>query len=118
MSGRPVDIYSKTIASGVTMSSAFVLNKSYNKISLVIPSMASGTNIMFRVAPTESGDYKKLFHQPTVTSAAVSFVIVSSISDCVVPIPNLHAQYIKIEHSSATTVAGGNAYTYYLICSD
>jgi hypothetical protein len=118
MSGRPVQVFTQSIASGVTVSSSIDLGRAFNKITLVVPVMASGTNIGINVAPTLDGTYKRFYHQPTVTSAAVSFVILSSITNCAIPLPNLHAQYLQIEHSSATTVAGGNAYTYYLICSD
>lgn len=118
MSGRPVKYFQVTIASAVTFSSAIDLQQAYNKVSIVLPSMPSGTDVRLHVSETLDGTYRSLFHQPTVTSAAVSFTIASSISNCVVPIPNLHAQYVKIELSSATTSVGGNAYTYSFICAD
>ena len=115
MSYGPVQVFTVSMASAVSQSTAINLGKSFSKVSLVVPSMASGTEFGFKVSDALAGTYQTFYHQPTVTSGAVSFSIASAVSKCVVPLPNLHVQYVKVFLASQTV---DSAYQFSLICSD
>lgn len=110
MSGRPVTYFTTTIASASTFSSAVDLQKSWADISLVIPSMASGTGMGIYASETLSGTYRVV---KTVSASDVT--IASTVTNCVLPVANIHAQYLKISLGTATT---DTPYTFSIICSD
>jgi len=111
----PTQAFTVPMASAATQSSAIDLQKSFNKLSLVIPTMASGSDITIYGCQTATGTFRQMFHQPTGASAAAAFSIASSITNCIVPLPNFHVQYLKIGHTTATT---DSSYSYVIICSD
>jgi hypothetical protein len=117
MSYGPVQVFSiTTMASGATLSSAVDLQKAYNKISLVVPSMASGTDIYLHGSTELAGTYRRINHSPnSVSATAGALFISSSISNCIVPLNNLHVQYVKVELSTAMTATTA---AFKLICSD
>jgi hypothetical protein len=104
------------MACGATLSSYIDLQKAYNKISVVIPTMTSGTDVYFHGAGLATDTFRRINHPPnSVSSTAGAQFISSSITQCVVPLNNVHVQYLKIEHSTAMTAA---AASYKIICSD
>lgn len=116
MSYGPVQAFSVSMASGVTLSSAINLQKAYNKISVVVPSMTSGTDLYFQGSTSESGTYRRINHSPnSVSSTAGAIFLGSAITNCIVPLGNLHVQYLKVEIASAMTSAGA---AFEFICSD
>jgi hypothetical protein len=104
-------VYSVTMTSGQTLSAALDLSKTYDKMALVVPTMASGSLFMqgshdgvtyFRVtqgAPNQSTDF-------SINSAATQRVI---------PLPYLPVRYMKIESSSGCTDV---LTVYKVICAD
>lgn len=112
--------FTKTAATGAT-SVTFNLGGVYDSNILILPSMPSGTNIQFRVSDKEDGTYRTLFTDTEVgtsplSSAPVAYEIPSSVSNCAFQIPHL-GQYCQLVLTSATTLAGGNAYEFKILCS-
>jgi hypothetical protein len=112
--------FKKTAATGAT-SVTFDFGGAYDSYLLMVPSMPSGSNIQFRVSDSASGTYRTLFTDTEVgtspaASAPVAFAIPSSISNCGFQIPHL-GQYAQLVLTSATTIAGGNAYEFVICCS-
>jgi len=109
----PVKAFTVTMSTGTTSTSAINLGGSFEKIMIGIPTMASGTNHYFKVSDSESGTFRRLYHNSTVGTAKPTVVVVdSSVTNCYVPI-NCSAQFLKIELTTAATAA---AHTYKLIC--
>jgi hypothetical protein len=116
MSYGPVQVFSISMTCGATLTSYVDLQKAYTKISVVIPSMTSGTDVYFHGAGTAGGAYRRIYHAPnSVSSTAGAQFVSSSITNCIVPLNNVHVRYLKIEHSTAMTAA---AASYEIICSD
>ncbi len=109
-----VKAFSKTIASLVTSTSAFDLGGAYGKIMVGIPTMASATAMFFRACDTETGTFKRIYHEPVVDSTTPTAVqIDSSVSAAYVPL-NVGAQFFQIALTSATTET---SYTFKVLCS-
>jgi hypothetical protein len=116
MSYGPVQVFSISMTCGATLSSYVDLQKAYNKITVMVPSMTSTTDIYFQASDEAGGTYRRLFHPPnSVSSTAGALFLSSSITNCVVPLNHVNVRYLKIEHSSAMTAA---AASYKIICSD
>lgn len=108
--------FTKTAATGAT-SVTFDVGGAYDSYMIVIPSMASGTGLQFRLCATASGTYRTLFEDrestsPT-TSAPIAYAIASSVTNCCFRVPHL-AQYFQIALGTATT---GTSYEFTVICS-
>lgn len=116
MSEGPVCAFTGSMASGVSITGEIDLQKSWNKLSLVVPSMASGSDVYLLASEESGGTYRRVFHQPTNTSATVSaFFVTSGVTNCVVPLSNVNVRYLKVQVSTATT---DTPYTFKVICAD
>lgn len=117
MSYGPVQVFNiATMASDATLSAAIDLSKSFNKLSLVIPSMTSGTDIYIKAAPTLTGTYMRVFHPPSASTSVVgAWFVGSAVTNCIVPINNTNLQFVKVEFSTAMTASTAN---FKIICSD
>ena len=113
----PITVFSVSMACGATATSMIDLQKSYDKISIVVPSMTSGTDIYFQACATSTGGtFRRINHPPnSVSSTAGAQFLASSITNCIVPLNHVHVRYLKIEHSTAMTAA---AASYEIICSN
>jgi hypothetical protein len=115
MSHGPLSVFYKTIASAATKSSEFDLARAWKTVYLEIPSMTSNTQIHIQAANESGGTYRRVYH-PAVNSSAAQvnvFAITSSVTGCMVPIPN-GFRYLKVE----TTATVDNGATFRMICSD
>jgi hypothetical protein len=99
----PVSVFTVTMASGSTFSSAIDLSGSWAKTALRVPTMTSGTDVRLQVSDTIDGVFSALYHAPTAATAAPTVVnIPSSVSNCVVPIV-IPARYVRVELTTITT---------------
>jgi len=108
----PNVVFTATGASAAT-SVRFDVGGGYDSYSLVIPSMASGTDMQIRMSETLGGTYRILYHPRTSASSPTSFIIAQAISNCVLPIPYYLGQYIEV---ALTTATSDTAYDFSLIC--
>lgn len=113
MSHRPVQAFSVSLASGLTTTSALDLSKSYQNISIAIPTMTSGTDIYFQGSDTIDGTFRRIYNVATSSTPAAVFLN-SSITQAVVKLP-LNVQYLKVELSTAMTAT---AVQFKVLCSD
>lgn len=114
MSFGPTLTYSVPFASGATSSSQIKMDRSFNGVYLVVPTMTSNTE-MYIQGSDDGTTFRRVFH-PSINSSTVStnkFAIVSGATNCIVPVPNGLKYYI-IE-TSATVDSGC---TFKLICMD
>lgn len=102
-----------TMASGATSSSAIDIgSEGYDRISLVIPTMTSGTDIYVQ-GSYDNSTFLRLCHAVSsgvATAAAIS--IASGLSQIIVPLPNVNSRYLKVEHSTACS---DSTYSYKVI---
>lgn len=110
----PVKAFTTTIASAATSSSAIDLGGAYNRVMVGIPTMTSATDIFFRVCETSDGTFRRIYHEPIVSSTTPTAVqFDSTVTNCYVPL-NIAAQYFQIAYTSATTEA---SQTFKVLCS-
>ena len=103
MSFNPHAVYSVTIASGVTLSSAMTTPICGNHWQLEIPSMTSGTDIYIK-ASSDGTTFRRIYHRPTLANSAPTPVLIgSAVSNCMVDLDVLNYPYVKIELSTAMT---------------
>lgn len=116
MAYGPIQVFSVTLASSVTASSAIDLQKSYARISVAIPTMTSGTDVYLQGASTLAGTYRRINHPPNSVSSVVGPQFVSSsVTQAIVPFQHVNTRFIKIELSTAMTAA---AATFDVVISD
>lgn len=95
--------YTASMASGETSTSEVDLGQAFDKVLLGIPTMASGTDVLVKVAPSSGGTYRNIYHQPAVDSTTPTKVqIDSSVTQAYVPL-DCGAQFVKVELSTAMT---------------
>jgi len=109
-----VKVFTATLTTGSTSTSAIDLSGGYGKIMVGIPTMTSGCDHYFQVGDTATGTFRRLYHPSTVATADPKVVtVVSSVTNCYVPL-NVNGQFLKIE---VTTAASDTSHTYKFICS-
>lgn len=102
------------VASNVTASSALDLGGAYNRVMLGIPTMTSGTDVCIQASDSESGTFRRIYHEPKVDSTTPTLVqIASSVTNCFVPL-NISAQFVKVEFTTACTASSHN---FKFLCS-
>jgi hypothetical protein len=107
-----VKVFTKTMASGATVAT-FNVGGSYSQYKLCLPTMASGGNIQLQLSCDEGTTFKTLFHGPSVATATpVSFVVASSVSNCIFDVPHLGQHFNVV----VTTAATATAYQFSVIC--
>jgi len=103
MSFNPHAIFSVTIASGVTLSSAITIPICGNHWQIEIPTMTSGTDIYIK-GSSDGTTFRRIYHRPTLaTSAVTALLIGSAATNCMVDLDILNYPYVKIELSTAMT---------------
>lgn len=96
--------YTASMASNETLTAEVDLGQAFDKILLGIPTMASGTDVLIKVAGSSGGTYRNLYHEPVVDSTTPTKVqINSSVTLAYVPFNIAGSQYIKVELSTAMT---------------
>jgi len=108
----PFAAFSGTITSAAT-SVSFDVGGAWDSYTLVIPAMASGSAMGFRVSDSAAGTYYPLYHAPTIASAPVAVSIASGITACAVGIPNTLGRYFQVY---LTTATADTAYTFKVLC--
>lgn len=110
----PLKAFNITMASGSTLTSAVDLGGSYGNIMVEIPSLASGTDVRFQVSDASDGTFRQLYFGPEAASTDPVIVnIKSSITQCYFPL-KMHAQHIKVEHTTAMTATSAQ---FKILCS-
>jgi hypothetical protein len=108
----PIKVYTVTIASAGTSTSAFTFPDGVTKAFLEIPSLTTSADFTL-LASTDGTNYRRVM-QDIVASSSVQinrFTIASGTTNAVVPIP-LAAPYMKVEMSSAPVTAA----SFRIIC--
>ena len=109
-------VFTKTMTSGATLTLAYNLQRTWEKVYLDIPTMVSGTDFYIQACGTEDGTFRRVMH-PAINDSAVTlntFIVGSAATNRIVPIPN-GFQYIKVETSTAMT---DTTTVFRVICSD
>lgn len=103
MSYGPSAVYTVSMASGVTLSSAITFGRAWTQVHIEIPTMTSGTDIYFKVS-TDGVNFRRMYHAPTIANAAPGpFYVTSAVTNCIVDIDHRFDPYLKIELSTAMT---------------
>lgn len=115
MAHGPNAVYTTTIASGATLSSAVPLGRSYKTAYLEIQSMISNSQIHIQGANAAGGTYRRVYFPLANSASPVGnpFAINSALSSAIVPLPN-GIQFLKVE----TTATCDSGATFKIICSD
>jgi hypothetical protein len=112
----PTLAFGATIASGSTASSGIDLGYGWNHIGVMIPSMASGTDVYFKVSDSLDGTYRRVYHHPTISNSNPAAMFVNSaVTNCYVHLEFVNAQYVKVELSTAMTATSAQ---FKIICSE
>lgn len=113
MSHGVISVYSKNMASGVTLTSSYDLNRAYPKMYLEVPTMASSD--LFIQASSDGTTFRRIMlEKVNTTTAHVTFSVASSTTQRMVPIPP-GFRYYKVESSSGATDV---VTTFNIICHD
>lgn len=110
-------VYDATISSFATASSEIDLGRSFQVISVEVPTMTSNTALHIQVADTSGGTFRRVAFAPiaTATSAAYDLCISSASTNRVVTIPSpIPGRFIKIE---ATAIVSFTA-AFKVVCGD
>ena len=107
----PFAAFSGTIASAATAVS-FDVGGSWDSYTLIVPAMASGSAMGFRVSDAADGTYYPLYHAPTIASAPVAVSIASGITNCAVGLPQM-GRFFQVYLATATV---DTPYTFKVLC--
>ncbi len=98
----PFTYFETSLSSGATLGSAIDLGRAWEKVFLFVPSMASGS-LYIQAAEKVDGTFKRVcVDNANTATAQIDFLINSSVTNRVVPIP-AYLRFIKIESSSGAT---------------
>lgn len=103
-----------TMASGATLTNQVDTGGSYSNAFLEIPAMTNSVHFI-KASRDSDGTYRRVYHAPinSSTVGANAFAIVSTATNCIVPIPQ-GLRYVKVE--SEIAIADGA--TYRIIVGD
>lgn len=94
--------FETALASSVTLGSMVDLGRSWEKVYLQVPSMASG-DLFIKAAQKSDGTFMRVcVDNANTATAQIDFTIKSSVTNRIVEIPN-SLRYLKIESSSGCT---------------
>lgn len=103
MSYGPSAVYTVSMASGLTLSSAITFARAWDSIHFEIPTMTSGTDIYFQVS-TDGSNFRRLFHTPTIGNPTpAALYVTSAVTNCGLDLDHRWYPYMKIELSTAMT---------------
>jgi hypothetical protein len=114
-SARCFTYFPGTMASFSTSTGEIDLGHSWSQVFLEIPTMTSNTQLHIKAAASSGGTYRRV-RQPPLNSSTVGtndFAIVSSATDCLVPIPS-GLRYIKVEATATVSFTA----SFNIICGD
>lgn len=108
-------VFTATMVSGNTTTSAIDVARAWYSAYLEIPTMNSNTNIHIQGSADLTGTYRRIYHPPinSSTSGLNLFVIISGVTNAIVPIPG-GVRFMKIE----TTATVDNGCVFKLHCGD
>lgn len=96
-------VYTVSMASGSTLSSAITFTRAWDSMLLEIPTMTSGTDVYLK-GSTDGTTYRRIYHEPTIANAAPGAVYVTSaVTNCIVELTQGYYPYLKVELSTAMT---------------
>lgn len=97
-----------TMASGATLSTEVDLSKSFSRVYLEIPSMASGTDVFLQGANASGGTFRRIYMAPSNSDDTPSaWSVDSTITNCFVEIPGA-LRFVKVELGTAMTATTAN----------
>lgn len=103
MGAGPFTYFTASMASGSSVSSNIDLGLSWHQVWVEIPTMASGSDIYFQ-ASSDNSTYRRMYHNPTIgNSSPGALYVTSGITNCLLNLGEMHARYMRIQLSSATT---------------
>lgn len=103
MSYGPSAVYTISMASGLTLTSAISFCRAWGQLHIDIPTMNSGTDIYFQ-GSVDGTNFRRIYHLPTIANAAPGpFYLNSSVTNCQVDLDHRIYPYLKIELSTAMT---------------
>jgi hypothetical protein len=111
-------VFTKTISVGGSLTSSYDLGRAWPSVYLVVPALSTKIitatcNIYVKASSDNANFYDVVFPPAnSATTAVVTFTLASTISQCIVPIPNA-LQYMKVQVSNNATAA----VQFDLICS-
>ena len=108
-------IYTVSMASGDSLTSALDLGRAFGTIYVEIASTPSNSEHRVRAAATLAGTYNTVYH-PAINSSTVAvnpYVIPSTVTGALVPVPG-GLRFMKIIASAAMT----NGATYRIYCGE
>lgn len=111
---RHFAVYTCTMTSGATLTNQIDLGGSFTNVFLEIPAMTNAVHFI-KAANSTGGTFRRVYNAPinSATIAANAFAIVSTATNCMVPIPE-GLQYLKVE----TEIAIADGATYRVIVGD
>jgi hypothetical protein len=104
-----VSVFPVTIASAGTLSSEIDLGGRWDNTSLIIPTMASNSQIHFQAATTSGGTYRRVYDKTLGTPA--DFSVLSGVTSRIVSVP-VGFRYVKVE----TTATMDSGQSFEIIC--
>lgn len=108
-------VFTASLTSGATLSDEVDIGQSWGKVYLQIPTMASGS-LYVHASPETGGTFTRVVEEKFNTATAhADFVINSSVTQRIVPIPVHGCRFLKIENTSGATDV---TTTFKIICSD
>jgi hypothetical protein len=105
---RHFAVYTCTMTSGATLTNQIDLGGAYTNAFLEIPAITNSVHFI-KAANSDSGTFRRVYNPPlnSATVGANAFAIVSTATNCIVPIPQ-GLRYLKIE--SEIAIADGATY--------
>lgn len=104
-----VQVFTLSMSSGTSFSSAMDLDLTPRWATLIVPSMASGSDVRIWASDSLSGTYRRMAYMGATGPAL--YTIASSVTDCAVPFP-AYARFVKVQLSTATS---NTAYTFKIV---
>ncbi len=115
MAHGAISVFTVSMATDATLTSAVDLGRAWKSVYLEIPSATSGTDVYPQVAVGSSSTFRRVYLPVNSGTAQANVLVVkSSVTNCMVQLPS-GFQHVKLEQSTATT---GTPSTYKIICSD
>ena len=95
-----VQVFTLSMASATSLSSAMDLDLTPRWATLMVPTMASGSDVKIYASDSLTGTYRQMCYMGSTAPALYS--IASTVTNCAVPFP-AYARFIKIQLSSQTS---------------
>ncbi len=103
-------VYTVSVVSGATLSSALDLGQNWDYAWLAVQSMVSNSQLYIQASDSLAGTYRRVLH-PILNTATIAapptFTVASAVTTAMIPIPN-GLRFIKIEQTA--TADSGQSY--------